>query len=110
MNKNQDLFLLNFQWCCCWCYCRRLKIKQKKKKKENKHDSKSYKFHVRLNDFYSCSFCAFVAGAAAVSIEQQFVIEQSTFRSHFVSNTILWNMNIERIEDDDDDCCAYLLQ
>lgn len=57
---------------------------------------------------FMAAFFRSVAAAASVSIEQQFVVEQSTFRSHFVSKTqCIMELNVERIgENGDGDWCA----
>lgn len=78
----------------CWvfsaCCCCLLSRERERESKKHKHDTAGHIHFVFDWMIFMAAFFRTVAdaAAAAISIEQQFVIEQSTFRSHFVSNSM----------------------
>lgn len=95
-----------------------VKNEREREKKKRKHDIVGHiRFVCDWMNFIAAFFHTVGGAAAAVSIEQQFVIEKSTFRSHFASKTkYIMELNVERINDDNDnddddgDWCACLPQ
>lgn len=80
-----------------------VKVDEREEAKNRNHD---IVIHIHFECDWMISIAAFfrtvdaaAAAAAAIPIEQQFVIEKSTFGSHFVSKTkYIMELNVERID------------